>query len=144
MTFGLLPPPVPQADAAVERTPLVSVCTHFTPPPPKEVTAREVVVAFVLVAFTIVKLVMVEVEELASIPPEKVESAATEKVEPPVKLMLPKPEAMEPDERAPTEVSEEREVMVEVAIQVGTPPERERMLPLVPAVVVERAEEPLP
>ena len=47
MTFGTLALPVPQAAAAVVNTPLVSVCTHFVPEPPKEVTARLVLVAFV-------------------------------------------------------------------------------------------------
>ena len=37
----------------------------------------------------------------------KLERAETVRVEAPVKLMLPNPEAMEPEERAPTEVSEE-------------------------------------
>ena len=40
-------------------------------------------------------------------PPDNVDSAATDNVLAPVRLMLPKPEAMEPDPKAPTEVSDD-------------------------------------
>lgn len=59
MTLGLLLP-LPQAAAAADRTPLVSVCTHFVPPPPKAVTARDVVVAFVVVELPTTRLNIVE------------------------------------------------------------------------------------
>ena len=55
MTLGTLVPPVPQAAAAVDKTPLVSVWTHLVPAPPRDVTAKLVVVAEVPVAFANVK-----------------------------------------------------------------------------------------
>lgn len=61
VTLGTLEPlPVPQAEAAIERTPLLSVWTHLIPAPPKDVMARLVEVAEVEVELRAVKLVRVE------------------------------------------------------------------------------------
>ena len=68
-TLGTLLPPVPQAEAATNNTPPLSVCTHLTPAPPRDVIARLVVVAEVEVERVVVRLVIVEEEELERIPP---------------------------------------------------------------------------
>ena len=94
--------------------------------------AKLVVVAEVLVAFTITRLVMVEVALLTRIPPVMVaspepamvvkEAAPAVKASAPMSI-APKPSVIEPEAKAPTEVKEELTTALPkvVAFKVLTP-----------------------
>ena len=110
-------PVTPEPKAVLLKTfaPLIAYESpefKFTPP----VTARFVVVAFVVVAFETERLVIVLVPLFARMPPESVASPDAESVvndaAPAVRasapmLMLPKFDVMEPESRMPTDVSDE-------------------------------------
>ena len=88
----VIPEPAPQAEPVFVTTPAVLICRQSLPEAAAweemtraeveevPVTAKLVVVALVDVAFTVVKLVMVDVALFESIPPKSVDSPVAEKI----------------------------------------------------------------